>query len=64
MVTVTEAAAQLGLSARAVAYRLERGMMQGVKVNPRLWLVPSDEVERWRGRGRLPPGRKPKTAEG
>jgi hypothetical protein len=31
--------------------------MQGVKVNPRLWLVPRDEVDRWRGKGRLKPGR-------
>ena len=64
MLTVTEVADQLGLSVRGVAHRLERGIMRGVKVNPRLWLVPSDEVERWRDSGRLRPGRKRQPAEG
>ncbi len=57
LMTVTEAAAALGMSVRGVADRLQRGTMRGVKVNPRLWLVPRDEVERWRERGKLKTGR-------
>ena len=63
MYTVAEVAELLGLSVRGVAHRLERGQMKGVKVNPRLWLVPRDEVEAWKGRGKLPPGRKPNVAD-
>ena len=59
MVTVSEAAEQLGLSIWGVAKRLQRGDMRGVKVNPRLWLIPVEEVERWKQRGRLKPGPRP-----
>lgn len=58
MWTVAQVAEELGLSVRGVAHRLERGIMQGQRVNARLWLVPAEEVERWKGRGKLPPGRK------
>jgi excisionase family DNA binding protein len=60
MVTVTEAAAELGVSGAAINKRLQRGDMRGVKVNPRLWLIPAEEVERWKQRGRLRPGPKPR----
>ncbi|MGD9891654.1 MAG: helix-turn-helix domain-containing protein [Dehalococcoidia bacterium] len=60
MVTVTEAAAVLGVTAAAVAKRLQRGEMRGVKVNPRLWLIPAEEVDRWRTIGKLKPGPKPR----
>ena len=63
MVTVSEAAAVLGVSAAAIAKRLQRGDMRGVKVNPRLWLIPADEVERLRGQGKLKPGPKPRRSE-
>jgi len=59
MVTVTEAASMLGMTPAGIARRLQRGVMHGVKVNPRLWLIPTDEVERWRERGRLKPGPQP-----
>lgn len=58
MLTVAQVAAELGLSVRGVAHRLEDGKMKGLKVNPRLWLVHRDEVESWKLRGRLKPGRK------
>jgi excisionase family DNA binding protein len=60
--TAAEAAAILGLPGRTVRYRLERGIMRGVAVNPRLWLVPRAEVERWRAVGTLRAGRKPRPA--
>ncbi len=58
--TAAEAAAALGLPGRTVRNRLQRGIMRGVAVNPRLWLVSRAEVERWREVGKLPPGRKPR----
>lgn len=58
MLTVAEVAAALGLTVAGVNSRLRRGAMRGVKVNPRLWLIPADEVERWRGVGKLKPGPK------
>ena len=61
MVTVSEAATLMGLSVAAIEKRLQRGDMRGVKVNPRLWLIPREEVEAWRKRGRLKPGPKPRT---
>ncbi len=62
MVTVREAAEQLGLTVFGIARRLQHGDMRGVKVNPRLWLIPVEEVERWRKLGRIKPGPKPKPA--
>lgn len=56
--TVTEAAAALGVDARTIRHRLERGMMKGENVHPRLWMIPREEVERWMEIGKLPPGRK------
>ena len=61
--TASEAAAALGLPLRTVQYRLRRGLMRGVAVNPRLWLVPRAEVERWQRQGKLRPGPKPRSAE-
>ena len=59
LLTIAEAAQTLGLTPRAVLNRIERGEMQGERVNPRLWLIPRGEVERWKGRGKLRPGPKP-----
>jgi excisionase family DNA binding protein len=61
--TALEAAAELGIPLRTLTYRLRQGLMRGEAVSPRLWLIPHAEVERWRGRGKLRPGRKPKTAQ-
>lgn len=60
-VRVVDAARILGMSVSGVRTRLERGQMQGKRVGPRLWLIPRDEVERWRERGRQRTGPKPKT---
>jgi excisionase family DNA binding protein len=60
--TVAEAAAILGIPERTIAYRLSRGMMQGERAGARLWLIPRAEVERWRGRGKLPSGPKRRVA--
>jgi excisionase family DNA binding protein len=57
--TVSETARALGLPLRTVRYRLQHGIMRGIAVSPRLWLVPRAEVEHWQGRGKLRPGRKP-----
>ena len=61
--TASEVAAALDLPLRTVQYRLRRGLMRGVAVNRRLWLVPRAEVERWRGEGKLRPGPKPRSEE-
>jgi excisionase family DNA binding protein len=58
-VTTTEAARLLGISHRTILDRLQRGLMQGERISPRLWLVPHDELERV-GVGRLKTGPKPK----
>jgi excisionase family DNA binding protein len=60
--TVEQAAHELGLPARTVRERVRRGLMAGTKVNARLVLIPREEVEAWRGRGRIRPGRKPPPA--
>jgi hypothetical protein len=52
-VTVARAAEMLGLTPVGIRTRLERGLMRGRKVHPRLWLIPSSEVERWRAIGRV-----------
>ena len=63
MVTVAEAARILGMSVRGIAHRLELGQMRGVKVNPRLWLIPAEEIERWKQMGKQRPGRKRQAAD-
>lgn len=57
--TVKEAAEALGISIYAVQRRLQRGIMRGEKPGHD-WVIPTAEVEAWRGRGRLRPGPKPK----
>ena len=59
MVSVTQAAEQLGVDKRTIHRRLERGEMRGMRVHEKLWLVPQAEVERWKQRGKLKPGPKP-----
>lgn len=63
LLTAAEAAAILGLPGRTVRHRLQRGIMRGVAVNPRLWLISRAEVERWRAVGKLPPGRRPRAQQ-
>jgi excisionase family DNA binding protein len=60
LLTVTEAAEELGISVSAVQVRLRRGQMRGIRPSPRIWLVPRSEVDAWRERGKMKPGRPPK----
>ena len=57
MLTVAEAAEELGLTVRGVQERLLRGAMRGERLTPRMWVIPREEVERWRGKGKMKPGR-------
>ncbi|MFN8558092.1 MAG: helix-turn-helix domain-containing protein [Dehalococcoidia bacterium] len=57
MLTVAEAAQELGLTVRGVQERLLRGVMRGERLTPRMWVIPRTEVETWKERGRLKPGR-------
>ena len=59
--TVTQAAALLGVPPRTVAYRLQRGYMCGIKMSARLWLIPRAEVDAWRDRPQLPRGPRPRS---
>jgi excisionase family DNA binding protein len=56
--TVTQAAAEFGMSPRGVRFRIERGEMAAERINPRLMLIPRAEVERWKELGRQKPGPK------
>jgi excisionase family DNA binding protein len=58
--TVTAAAAELGVTPDAVRRRLERGIMTGIRVHSRLWVIPRAEVDQWRPQGKLRPGPKAK----
>ena len=60
VLTVAETAAALGLTVRGVQHRLQRGMMRGIRIGERVWVIPRSEVEKWRERGRSPRGRKPR----
>jgi excisionase family DNA binding protein len=57
--TVAQVAEELGLSARGVRNRIERGALRAEQINARLLLVPRAEVERWKARGRLKAGQPP-----
>ena len=58
--TVQQAAEALGMSRRGVQERIDRGEMRAQRLGARVWAIPVDEVERWKGLGRLKPGPKPK----
>ena len=57
MVTVAEAAAELGISPRTVLHRIANEEMQAVQITPRLYLVPRSEVERVKPWGKRKGGR-------
>ncbi len=63
LLTLHEVAEELGLPVRTVQNRVRAGTMRGERVHPRLWMVPRDELDRWRDRGKLKPGPKPKAEE-
>ena len=60
MATVTEAAAELGISPRAVLHRIKQGEMKARKITPRMYLVPRAEIERMKPVGKRKGGRPPK----
>ena len=57
--TATEAAKELGLSLRGLQHRIKAGTIRAQRVSGRGWLVPREEVERYRGVGKLKRGPKP-----
>jgi excisionase family DNA binding protein len=57
--TVAQAATELGVPVRTVLHRLKTGHMRGTQVDGRMWLIEAREVEAWRDRGHLRPGRRP-----
>lgn len=58
--TVAQAAQALGLSVAMVRRYVQTGRMKGERIGARVWLIPKEEVGRWKGGAeRLKPGRKP-----
>jgi excisionase family DNA binding protein len=60
--TVADAAKALEVSGRAIRARIAAGQMHAEQVNPRLWMIPLAEVERWKAIGRLKRGPAPRRA--
>ena len=58
--TVPQAAAVLGITERGILKRIERGDMKAERLGGKVWVIPREEVARWRQLGRQRPGRKPK----
>ena len=54
--TPAQAAAELGITERAVQHRLKVGLLHGDNYGGRLWLIPREEVARAKAIGRLKPG--------
>lgn len=48
LLTVTQAAREIGVTVGCVRKMLTEGRAQGVKIGPRCWLLTMDEVERVR----------------
>jgi excisionase family DNA binding protein len=59
VMTIPDAARELGMTPAGVWKRIKRGEMKATQPSPKLWLIPRKEVERWRDRGKLKPGPKP-----
>lgn len=58
--TIAEAAKALGMSEVGVRLRIRRGDMRARRMGARLWVIPAEEVERWRKLGKQRPGPKPR----
>ncbi len=58
--TVTQAAAALGVDGSVIRRRLLSGAMRGERLHDRLWLIPEDEVQRWKRLPKPRPGPKPR----
>lgn len=59
MVTVKEAAEALGITERAVRYRIEQELLKAERAGPWMWLISKKELARARCE-ELKPGPKPK----
>jgi excisionase family DNA binding protein len=55
--TVTEAAASLGLSPRTLQEQIARGRIKAIRHGP-IWWITEAEVERYRRESKGKPGRK------
>jgi excisionase family DNA binding protein len=58
--SVDEAAAAIGISVTALYTRIRNGQVRAERIGRRVLLVPTEEVERLRGAGRMKPGPKPR----
>ena len=61
--SVTEAAAAMGISVTALYDRIRNGQVQAERIGRRVLLIPASEVDRLRGAGRMKPGPKPQQSE-
>src|SRR5215203_893394 len=59
--SVSDAAAAIGISVTALRDRIRHGQVKAERIGRRVLLIPPEEVERLRGQGRLKPGPKPRT---
>ena len=56
--SVSDAAAAIGISVTALYDRIRAGQVQAERVGQRVLLIPAAEIERLRGTGRMKPGPK------
>lgn len=56
LVTLRDAAREIGVDPSALRHRLKVGTLRGENIAGRVWLIPRSEVDRARREGRLKPG--------
>ncbi len=59
--SVAEAAEAMGVNPRTVLHRIAAGTIKAERLDARTWVIPAEEIERFRGQGRLKSGPKPGT---
>jgi excisionase family DNA binding protein len=64
LLTVSEAARELGLSRQALYHRLHSGLLHGLRIGQRAWVIPAGEVERAKQEGPLRRGPRPRIQPG
>ena len=57
MVTIAEAARELGVTPRTVQHRISTGEMAADKITPRFYMIPRAELDRWKAIGKRKGGR-------
>ena len=60
MLTIAEAARELGVAPRTIQHRIATGEMAADKITTRFYMIPRAELERWRVIGKRKGGRPPK----